>query len=405
MSTTNMRVSARRANFHDVRASNLGLILRNVRSGGASSRADLATATGLNKATVSSLVTELIERRLLRESGSAFGNVGRPAVLLTVDTSYYAAIGVEVNVDYIALVAVDLDGNRLLSWRRSYTGFEIDPNKSITAIAALTQRAMATMDVEGREVLALKVAVPGLVDCEGRVRHVRNLGWKGVDIAAALREVLGFPPYPIGVDNDANLAALAEHRFGSHAGTQHLMYLTGEYELGSGLIIDNFLHRGADGYAGEITHIPVQYRGHARQAGDIGSIKAILYALRGTTPSSVAEVEADLEEVLSQARNDDANTISGLAEIGTAVGEALAAACDFLNPEVVVLGGHYVPLAPWILPTVEKAMHLRSEAQEAKGASVVVTTLDREVAALGAATGILNEIDAGAVPTPLGRAA
>ncbi|QSB06584.1 ROK family transcriptional regulator [Natronoglycomyces albus] len=405
MSTTSMRVSARRANFHDVRASNLGLIMRNVRLRGPSSRADLASVTGLNKATVSSLVTELIERRLLRESGSAFGNVGRPAVLLTVDTSYYAAIGIEVNVDYIALVAVDLDGNRLLSWRRSYTGFDVDPNRSIAAIAALTQRAMATMDVEGREVLALKVAVPGLVDAEGRVRHVRNLGWKGVDIAAALREVLGYPPYPIGVDNDANLGALAEHRFGSHAGTANLMYLTGEYDLGAGLIIGNYLHRGADGYAGEICHVPVTYEGEARQVGDVASIKSILQSLTGTNPSSVAEVEADLEEVLTRATQGDQETVHKLSAIGSSLGEALAAACDFLNPEVVILGGHYVPLAPWILPTAEKALQQRARALDATGVSVVVTSLDREVAALGAATGILNEIDAGSVPTPLGRAA
>ncbi|GAB4002228.1 hypothetical protein GCM10029992_39860 [Glycomyces albus] len=113
---------AKRADFTDVRANNLGYVLRQVRFEGRCSRADLAAKTGLNKATVSSLVAELIERRVLRESGSVIGNIGRPAVLLSVDTGYYASLGVEINVDYMTLVAVDLAGNRLLSWRRAHDG-------------------------------------------------------------------------------------------------------------------------------------------------------------------------------------------------------------------------------------------------------------------------------------------
>ena len=81
------------ADFADVRATNLAVVLRYVRGHVPCSRADIAAATGLNKATVSSLVADLIDRRLLRETGLTENRIGRPATMLVLDGSPYAAIG------------------------------------------------------------------------------------------------------------------------------------------------------------------------------------------------------------------------------------------------------------------------------------------------------------------------
>lgn len=93
------------ADFADVRATNLAVVLRFVREHAPCSRADIAASTGLNKATVSSLVADLIDRRLVRETGLTENRVGRPATMLVLDGSPYAAIGVEINVDYVSAVA------------------------------------------------------------------------------------------------------------------------------------------------------------------------------------------------------------------------------------------------------------------------------------------------------------
>lgn len=98
------------ADFADVRATNLAVVLRFVREHAPCSRADIAASTGLNKATVSSLVADLIDRRLVRETGLTENRVGRPATMLVLDGSPYAAIGIEINVDYVTAVAVDLSG-------------------------------------------------------------------------------------------------------------------------------------------------------------------------------------------------------------------------------------------------------------------------------------------------------
>ena len=95
-----------KAEVGDVRATNLAVVLRCVREQGPCSRADIAAATGLNKTTVSSLVSELLRRRLLRETGTTENRVGRPAIMLALDGASSAAIGIEVNADYLTAVAV-----------------------------------------------------------------------------------------------------------------------------------------------------------------------------------------------------------------------------------------------------------------------------------------------------------
>lgn len=393
---------ARRADFTDVRANNLGYVLRQVRAEGRCSRADLAAKTGLNKATVSSLVAELIERRVLRESGSVIGNIGRPAVLLSVDTGYYASLGVEVNVDYMALVAVDLAGNRLLSWRRAHDGAGSTAGKSVSALAGLAKRAVDKMDAEGRQILGLAVAVPSMIDHAGVVQFAPRLGWTDFDLASRLRAAMRDPKYAVSVDNDANLGAVAEQRFGSYAGVADMIYITGEIGLGAGLIVDGALRRGATGFAGEIGNLLVEIDGSVGRVEDLASIRTALVELAEAEHIGSTEVEAEVEDIVTRARAGEARVVETLERMGRALGAGIAIAVDLLNPEAVVLGGHYQALSPWIVPAAQAEIAARTFAAEAGGAEIVVSSLGHEAPALGAATGILNDIDSGLMPTPLG---
>src|SRR5262252_315786 len=117
-----MQLGRQPVGFTDVRATNLAVVLGYVRAHAPCSRADIAAATGLNKATVSSLVGELIGRRLLRETGLTERRIGRPATMIVLDGSPYAALGLSVSADHITVVAMDLAGEQLLSWRRAFAG-------------------------------------------------------------------------------------------------------------------------------------------------------------------------------------------------------------------------------------------------------------------------------------------
>ncbi|QYC38687.1 N-acetylglucosamine repressor [Nonomuraea coxensis DSM 45129] len=396
------------ADFADVRATNLAVVLRFVREHAPCSRADIAASTGLNKATVSSLVADLIDRRLVRETGLTENRVGRPATMLVLDGSPYAAIGVEINVDHVSAVATDLAGERLLTWRRSFAAGD-SVNQGVASVGAIVRRVVNRMAKEERQVLGLAVAVPGLVDVQGTVRLAPNLGWRDADLGGDLAKALRDPGFPIQVDNDANLAALAEQRFGAHAGAADLVYLTGEIGVGAGIILDGRLRRGGLGYSGEIGHVQLDPDGPPCYCGRRGCLEAMAgigSVLRGApAPAEIhpAEIQIEIEEVVRLARAGDPGTLATLAAAGRSLGRGVSILANLLDPEVVVLGGHYVPLVAWLLPAVHAELGERVLAPGAGGCQVVASTLGQDAAALGGAARVLDSVDSGRLPGGLSR--
>ncbi|WP_433437670.1 ROK family protein [Nonomuraea sp. CA-141351] len=386
------------ADFADVRATNLAVVLRFVREHAPCSRADIAASTGLNKATVSSLVADLIDRRLVRETGLTENRVGRPATMLVLDGSPYAAIGVEINVDYVSAVATDLAGERLLTWRRAFSAGD-SVNQGVAGVGAIIRRVVNRMAKEERQVLGLAVAVPGLVDVQGTVRIAPNLGWRDADLGGDLAKALRDPGFPIQVDNDANLAALAEQRFGAHAGASDLIYLTGEIGVGAGIILDGRLRHGRLGFSGEIGHVQLDPDGPACHCGRRGCLEVMagIGAVLGKDPSP-AEIQVEIEDSVRLARAGDAGTLATLESVGRSLGKGVSILANLLNPEVVILGGYYVPLAPWLLPAVQDEMDDRVIASEAGGCQVVASTLGHDAAALGGVARVLDSIDSGRLP-------
>lgn len=392
------------ADFADVRATNLAVVLRYVRENAPCSRADIAANTGLNKATVSSLVADLIDRRLVRETGLTENRVGRPATMLVLDGSPYAAIGVEINVDYVSAVATDLAGERLLAWRRSFSAGD-SVNQGVANVAAVVRRVINRMAKEERQVLGLAVAVPGLVDVQGTVRLAPNLGWRDADIGGDLAKALRDPGFSIQVDNDANLAALAEQRFGGRAGASDLVYLTGQMGVGAGVILDGRLRRGSLGFSGELGHVQLDPEGPVCRCGRRGCLEAMAgigAVLRRADPSP-AEIEIELEEVVRSAKAGDPETLATLAAVGEGLGRGVSIIANLLNPRVVILGGYYVPLAPWLLPPVREAVRAGAIAPDAGGCEVEASALGHDAAALGGAARVLDSLDSGRLPGGISR--
>jgi predicted NBD/HSP70 family sugar kinase len=386
------------ADFADVRATNLAVVLRYVREHAPCSRADIAASTGLNKATVSSLVADLIDRRLVRETGLTENRVGRPATMLVLDGSPYAAIGIEINFDHVSAVATGLAGERLLTWRRSFTtGGSV--NQGVASVAAVIRRVLTRMAREERQVLGLAVAVPGLVDVQGTVRFAPNLGWRDADIAGDLAKALRDPGFAVQVDNDANLAALAEQRFGARAGVSDLVCLTGEIGVGAGVILDGRLRRGGLGYSGEIGHVQLDPDGPECRCGRRGCLEAMagIGAVLGRAPDP-AEIQVEVEETVRLARAGDPGVLATLGSVGRSLGAGVSILANLLNPEVVILGGYYVPLAPWLLPTVRAEVAARAIAPGFEEGQVVASTLGYDAAALGGAARVLDSVDSGRLP-------
>ncbi|WP_243704892.1 ROK family transcriptional regulator [Micromonospora sp. KC723] len=390
----------------DVRVTNRAVVLRHVRRHAPCSRADIAAHTGLNKATVSSLVTELIDRRLLRETGLTENRVGRPATMLVLDGEPYAALGMEIGADELVVVAVDLGGNRLLTWRRAFAAPSAAPAETIRALATLARRAISRITGQGRTVLGLTVGVPGLVDTAGAVPSAAALGWRDVPVAAELRAALRDPDFAVAVDTDANLAVLAEQRHGAYVGTADLVHLTGGVTVGAGVLAGGRLLRGARGFAGEIGHVQVDPDGPACGCGRRGCLAA-LTGLPAVVRQLLPDTEADgpvtdwlpeIERVQTLARQEDPGVLAGLAEIGRHLGHGVSILANVLNPQVVTVGGHLAVLAPWLLPAARAELAARTLAPEAGGCHLDASRLGATATALGGATVALATVESGRLP-------
>ena len=268
----------RRADQRAVRKSNLSLVARRIAEARSLSRAQLAKLTGLNKTTVSSLVAELMERGVVTESGLADGGgVGRPAQILELDDSRIAALGLEINVDYLAVCVCDLRGAVRYRTAVGHDNRESAPALVFEMLAELVGEALAECDGLGLTPIGAGISVPGTVEAEtGMLIHAPNLGWDQLPVAECLRESLGDPGFSLSVGNDANLAALGELESGALRGIRHGLLIYGNVGIGGAVIVDGALFRGSDGFAGEIGHIPVRpFDGEHCRCGGRGCLETL----------------------------------------------------------------------------------------------------------------------------------
>ncbi|WP_017585850.1 ROK family transcriptional regulator [Nocardiopsis ganjiahuensis] len=399
--------------FQTVRETNLRTVLRTVRELSPCSRAAVAATTGLNKTTVSSLVTDLMARGLVRETGeTSQRRVGRPGVLLALDDRAVAAIGLEVNVDYLSVVAVDLLHRELAHRHVPLDARSAGARDCAHRIADTLREVTGAPELRGRSVVGVSVAVPGLIDApSGTVTRAPNLGWRDVPLRDLLRSRLAdsaLSEATVLVDNDANLGAMAEYRFGPLAGLPDLVYVTGEVGIGAGVLTGGALLRGAGGFAGEIGHLELDPDGPECSCGRRGCLEALAgigAILRAALPDLVADGPLDgrdvadlVEAAVERASTDDRTAVSALERAGTWLGRGVATLVNVVNPGAVVLGGYFVPMAPWLIPRCRAAARAHSFAPEAGGCRVEPSSLGMSAAARGGAAVMIHGLESGDLP-------
>ncbi|MFE9133029.1 ROK family protein [Streptomyces sp. NPDC007355] len=389
-----------------VRRANLALVLAEVRSSGPASRAAVARGTGLTRATVSSLVGELLERGLVREADfHQDGSVGRPGRHLELDGRTVAALGLEVNSRYLAACSVDLAGRTLQERRLVHDATTRGAEETLRALASLAVELIEEAGRAGVRVAGVGVAVPGPVAvATGRVHSAPNLHWDDVPVAERLRTLAALPDdLGVVVDNEANLAALAEWDH-SHAGVADLMYVTGEAGMGAGIVSAGRLLRGASGFSGELGHVQIDPDGARCACGRTGCLEtkvALPAALRTAAPDLLPEGEQggpgrdpqeQAAELMRRAASGDPRTLAGLDEIGRWLGTGLSIPVNLLNPEVIVLGGYFAAVAPYLLPSAMRELRARVVAGDAALCRVTGSVFGFSAAVRGAAGVIVEEV-------------
>lgn len=380
------------ANQRSVRRHNLGVVLRHVAEHGARSRAAIALETGLNKTTVSSLVGELLEFGLVRETEAELrGTVGRPALPVELGGRRVVGLGLELGVDFLAVRAADLAGHER---HRAHVAVDNRGRAAGDVLGELGDLAAAALGALAERDLVTAgavVALPGLVDSTGRLLVAPNLGWTGVAVSERLGARLGGPPFPLSAENEANLAALAELWEGAGRRFRDFIYVSGELGVGAGIIVGGELFRGAHGFGGELGHTTVDPEGEVCACGNRGCLETRV-ALGALLRAAGLEPGAGVARLAERAEAGDERALSVLGEAGHWLGMGVASAANLLNPRGIVVGGYFATLAPWLLPGLEEELTARVLSSEWDATGVVISELGAEAAVRGASGFALRRV-------------
>ncbi|MEQ3549150.1 ROK family protein [Pseudonocardia nematodicida] len=362
-----------------VRRHNLGLLLDALR-GAPSSRASLATATGLTRGTVAVLLDPLVEAGVLAEGVPTRSGVGRPGRPLWFAATGPVVLGISVEVDGIDVRVSGLDGETVLRARRR-RDHRRHPAADVFARAARVARELA--DRVGRPVAGAGLAVPGPVRGDGDdavLLQAPNLPLLRGCRPARLTGPFGTAPPVVG--NEASLGALA------HLGEgPDFVYVSADVGIGGGIVLDGRVLPGSRGVAGEIGHVVVERDGRACGCGGSGCVEqyAGLPALLGD--AGVAAVP----ELRAAARAGDPAVLGALGRAGSALGVALASVIHVVDVPAVVLGGRYAELGDWLVPAVRAEMRRRGLTAGPE-VEVLASAHGRSAAAAGAARAALDRV-------------
>jgi predicted NBD/HSP70 family sugar kinase len=392
-----------------LRRTNLGLVLRRLRDHGPRSRATLAAELGMTRTAVSTLVAELAERGLVRTGHVERGAVGRPGTSVELDGHAVAGLGAEVNVNHVSTLALDLAGEVVSEHKLALDARAVSAEEVLDRLAELVRSTVS--DLAHRDVvpIGLTVGVAGLVDRERDVlTHGPNLGWHDVPVGELLLTRLG-DAFPITVENEGNLAALAEATPGDPA-RQDVLVLFGEVGVGGGIVAEGRPLRGRQGYAGEFGHMIVEPQGRRCGCGRVGCWETVvglraLLDLAADPDDPVRDpalaIDDRLAELNRRASLGDTRTLDALAQVGGWLGVGAAMLANALNPAAIVLSGYFAAVGEHMRPALESGLRDGVLAPDAGGTRVELSTLGFTAAVRGGAGLALDTVFAD--PTRVAR--
>jgi len=367
-----LRPSAKSLPEH-ARGHNRSLVLQTLYRSGTLSRADLARATGLTRVTISDLVADLMDEKLVVEVGQRDGSrPGKPATMLDINRGGFQIIGIDLS-DYAVFrgAILDLDGVVL---ERAEVPLDGATGANATAkVVALAQQLVAAASLP---LLGIGVGSPGIVDLAGTVLSAPNLGWPSDGAGEPLQETLAAATgLPVIVANDANAAALAEHSFG--AALSDMMLIKVGHGVGAGLIIGGTALFGSRFAAGEIGHVVVGTDGGAACAcGKVGCLETWVAAPRLDAALAATHDPAERTEILRRA--------------GERLGIALAPVVGALDLAEIVLSGPEELLDGPLAEAAIETLRSRTMAEFHGDLTLRMTSLGQDIVMRGAAAMVLS---------------
>ncbi|OFI37403.1 sugar kinase [Arthrobacter sp. SW1] len=393
-----------------VRRVNASAMLKVMRGAGVLTGTELMAVTGLSRATVISICDELVRLGWLQELENQRGAgdyvKGRPARRFVFDDRAASVLGIDIGANKITAIVADMAGTPLSQVTMPFRAYNVPADERADVLDRIAAQALEDAGVPADSVLAVSVGVAAPVSRDGEVLTAQEF-WRSFDVRAIVSERHG---WHVLLENDANLATLAERWRGAAQGIDNLVVMLAGDRLGSGVLESGRLLHGQLGGFGELgyldkldgvgdTHGIAHYAAlWGREALDGGSKTALREHCGGDANALTAEM------VFAAAAAGDAAAVGILERMAHRMARVIGSLSTMVNPELVVIAGAVAESAQALLPAIERELPDFTHTPP----RVMVSALGEGIVSIGAVRHALDYVEDNALdvyPASLARGA
>ena len=355
--------------------------------------------TGYSRASMTGYINELMEPGIIKEVGEGASQGGRRPLILSINGNYGFIVGYDIGATSIDLALANFRGD-ILEHCSEPADVRNDAKVVFGRCATLVQQMLERQGGKPDQVVAVGVGVPGPVEFAKGILIAPPLmpTWEKFPIKQQVTET--FPNAVIVVDNDVNIMALGELHAGGGKGLNHFIWVKIGTGIGSGIIVNADIYRGASGVAGNIGHIEADHNGTICRCGNRGCLEAMAAgpaiaqrgkeaAEAGRSPflakkSDENEGKISAVNVGEAAASGDIAAIEIIRDSGRLIGLVLASLVEFFNPEVIYIGGGVSKIGFTLLSSIRQAVLQRANALSTRDLHVEYSELGERAGVVGA---------------------
>lgn len=329
-------------NRKGIRESNERAVLSVIANDGPISRINLSGTIGLNKATVSNITKRLLEQKLISEVGIGESTIqgGRRPIMLQLNKEAGFSICVDIGYNYIDVMITYLDGS---TWKRKLSPFlEIKREKITSDLIFIINQLIKDLPESPFGIIGMTIAIHGVV-MNNQISFTPAYDFAKLPLAENLMKHFSFPIY---IENEANLLAIAEHAKDST--NRNLVSVSIHSGIGSGIIINDILYTGEEGYAGKIGHMVVEVDGKLCTCGSRGCLECYCSekVLLDEYREQSGHKEAIIPDICKLYLQGDILAVSLVSKMIKYLAVGIQNIVTMYNPKVIVINSEISRLIP-----------------------------------------------------------
>ncbi|MEH7073103.1 ROK family transcriptional regulator [Neobacillus drentensis] len=400
-----MNFDPKTGSFEKMKSLNQSTVLNMIRLKEPISRAEIAKLTKLTPPTISSLVSELIDKNLIAEEQSTSASSGgRKPILLRINYSAYYIVGVYAAAEVLRVILTTMDGKIVTDSSKDITKL---PTKSefLNLMTEMIHSVLQVKQIERDLILGIGIAMHGLVDTEkGLAILSPHLQLDNIPLKESLENEFNIP---VIVENDVRALAIAESWFGQGQGVSDFICLSVGRGIGSGIFINDEIYKSTFYTAGEIGHTILDVKGPLCLCGNNGCLEA--YASETAILKKAKELkhqnktilnewlkesgnELSLKMIFKAAKEGDPFAKSLLEEAGQSLGLAAANMINILKPSKLIVEGSIFELGDIVLSQLKQRIEKYTFKSSHEEIKVVCSELGKTGMVLGAVTLVLKKL-------------